>query len=259
MAEQKQEFKFPTETVDLPSGGKVYPKDSPLSIGKIDIKYMTAKEEDILTSQTLLKKGIALDRFLQSIIIDKSINPHTLLVGDKNAIIIAARSSGYGADYSAHINCTQCGAKNYIEFDLRNPEYIGDGYPEELNITKTENGTLITQMPFSKFNVEFRFMNGEDEMVMTKTLMDQRKNNRVESVLTEQYKRMIISVEGHTDQGVIDQYAENMPTIDSRHLKLLLKNITPNIKISKDLNCRECEHVQEVDVPFGTDFFWPDL
>ena len=98
MAEKKQEFKFPTETVDLPSGGKMYSKDSPLSTGKLEIKYMTAKEEDILTNQNYIRKGVVLDKLLKSLIVS-DVNYDDLVVGDKNAIFIAARILGYGRDY----------------------------------------------------------------------------------------------------------------------------------------------------------------
>ena len=63
------ENKFPTEVIDLPSEGKLYPEGHPCLNGKIEIKYMTAKEEDILTSQNLIKKGVVIDRLLNSLII----------------------------------------------------------------------------------------------------------------------------------------------------------------------------------------------
>ena len=96
MAEQNQEFQFPTETIDLPSDGKVYPKDSPLSSGKIDIKYMTAKEEDILTSQNLIKKGLVIEKLLDSLILTKGVKSEDLVIGDKNAVMVAARILAYG-------------------------------------------------------------------------------------------------------------------------------------------------------------------
>jgi len=93
------EVKFPTEVVDLPSQGLLYPKDSPLSSGTIEIKYMTAREEDILTSANLIKKGIVIDKLLEALIIDKSIKLDDMLLGDKNAILIASRILAYGKDY----------------------------------------------------------------------------------------------------------------------------------------------------------------
>ena len=84
------EHKFPTEVIDLPSGGKVYPKDSPLADGKIELKYMTTKEEDILMSQNLIKKGVVIDKLLDSLIVTEGVNQDNLLLGDKN-VLVASR------------------------------------------------------------------------------------------------------------------------------------------------------------------------
>jgi hypothetical protein len=250
-------FVAPTEFVELPSEGKWYPESHPLhGEDTIEIKYMTAKDEDILTSHTLLKKGIAIDRLLENVIVDKRIDSNDLLVGDKNAIIIALRASGYGALYDAHVNCTACGTKNYLQFDLSNPTYVGRDTPEGIPFERTERGTIMTKMPFSKFNLEFRFSLGSDENEMSKRFVNNEKDD---NLMTEQYKRIILSIEGHEEQSVIDQFVDNMPIIDSRHLKLLIKNLTPNVQVRQTLNCRECSHSEEVDVPFGTDFFWPDF
>ena len=98
------EVKFPTEVVDLPSQGLLYPKDSPLSSGTIEIKYMTAREEDILTSANLIKKGIVIDKLLEALIVDKSIKLDDMLLGDKNAILIASRILAYGKDYEVEVD-----------------------------------------------------------------------------------------------------------------------------------------------------------
>ena len=93
------EYKFPTEIVDLPSKGHFYVQGHPLSSGKVEIKYMTAKEEDILTSQNLIQQGTVIEKLLQSLIVDKSVKVDDMLIGDKNAIMGAARILGYGKDY----------------------------------------------------------------------------------------------------------------------------------------------------------------
>jgi len=252
-------FVAPTEFVDLPSGGEGYPDDHPLlNEETIEIRFMTAKDEDILTSQALLKNGIALERFLENILIDKSINPETLLIGDKNAILIAARASGYGFDYETHVLCPDCGTKNDIIFDLRDPKTIGKSQVDDTIVKKVKNGIYSTQMPFTKFTTHFRLMNGGDENFIAKQLTNDSETTS-QNVLTGQFKRIITSIEGHTDQAVIDQFVENMPTIDSRHFKICLRAVTPNIDIKENLICTNCKFEKEVEVPFGTDFFWPDL
>ena len=252
-------FVAPTEFVELPSKGRGYPQEHPLHGQEtIEIKFMTAKEEDILTSQSLLKNGLAVDRFLQNIIIDKRIKPDDLIIGDKNAILIAARGSGYGYDYETTVICPECGTKNRMEFDLRNPKVVGEFKVDQTIISQIDNGTYSTQMPFSKFTIQFRLMTGADETILSQAIVNTPEESGT-NLLTGQFKRLITSIEGHTEQSVIDQYVENMPTIDSRHFKICLRSITPNVEIKETLNCKSCGFEKEVEVPFGTDFFWPDL
>ena len=114
---QEQRYDFPTEVITLPSEGKCYPETNPLSKGTIEIKYMTAKEEEILASQNLIKKGIVLDKLFESIIVDKDINPNDILVGDKNAIMLATRILAYGPNYDVEIYGSD-DEKQAIQIDL---------------------------------------------------------------------------------------------------------------------------------------------
>ena len=97
------DFKFPSETIELPSKGLLYPEDNPLSSGKIEIKYMTAREEDILTNQAYIEKGTVLDKLIESLIVDKNINYKDLIIGDKNAVLVTARVLGYGKNYTFNL------------------------------------------------------------------------------------------------------------------------------------------------------------
>tara|TARA_R110002110_G_scaffold140107_2_gene327196 strand:- start:10687 stop:11523 length:837 start_codon:yes stop_codon:yes gene_type:complete len=252
-------FVTPTDFVELPSQGLGYSDDHPLHGQEtIEIKFMTAKDEDILSSAALLKKGLAIDRFLSNIILDKTIDTKSLLVGDKNAILVAARGSGYGFDYEAVITCPECNKKNFVTFDLRNPQMVGQLNVDQTIVTKVNSNRYKTTMPYSKFAIVYRLMTGADEDFLTSELKN-ASEEREHNLLTGQFKRLIESIEGHEDQSVINQFVDNMPTIDSRHLKLCIRATTPNVEIKETLNCSECSFTKEVDVPFGTDFFWPDL
>jgi len=252
-------FVAPTEFVELPSRGMGYAEGHPLC-GKdvIEIKYMTAKEEDILTSATLLKKGIAVDRFMQNIICDSNIKVEDLFIGDKNAILIAARSSGYGETYEAQIQCPNCGTKAQMDFDLSKPQMLESKHDEELGIKKTDNGTFLIEMPFSKFTVEVRLLTGKDEKYISELSKNKAKGGMTETTMTDQYKRMIVSVENIQDQGTIDHYVDNMPLRDARHLRLAYRMVSPDVKVAQDFECNNCGHQQELEVPFGADFLWPD-
>jgi len=252
-------FVAPTEFVELPSKGLAYPEGHPLHNKEtVEIRYMTAKDEDILSSRALLKKGIALERFMQNILVDKSINPEELLTGDRNAIIIAARVSGYGANYDTMVTCPACTSKNTFSFDLNQTKVHEPTFLDELNIESTGMGTFLTTMPHTKFKVEFKLLRGEDENQLASLLEEKRKRKIMESALTDQYRRMIIAIEGHRDGALINRYIMNMPTLDSRHLRTCYKMVSPDIKIKNNFVCSECGHAEEVSVPFGTDFFWPD-
>ena len=253
------DFVTPTEFVELPSGGSGYPEGHALcDKDVIEIRFMTAKDEDILTSQTLLKKGLALERFLQNILVDKSIKTEDLLVGDRNAIIIAARASGYGEVYETQVSCPSCGTKQQESFDISKPEISESNWDEAVNIVKTDAGTFIARTPMTNFDIELRLLTGRDEIKLTALTTNKRKKKLDESVMTDQFRQMIVSISGYDDRSIINKYIDSMPAQDSRFLRNAYKLISPNIRIKKDFSCDSCGHVQELEVPFGADFFWPD-
>lgn len=251
-------FVAPTEFVDLPSKGN-YPEGHPLH-GKdvLEMRFMTAKEEDILSSQTLLKKGLAIERMLDSLIVDNNIKAVDLLVGDRNALIIAARISGYGANYKTQVACPSCGTRTHFDFDLTNQNIHESMESEELTLKKLPSGNFTTKMPYSKFNIEFKLLDGKDEQFLTKLATDKKKRKMAETNLTDQFKQMIVSIEGHGDKSIVSRYVDNMPTLDSTQLKACYKVASPNITITEHFQCNSCGYSQEMEVPFNTDFFWPN-
>ena len=251
------DFVAPTEIVDIPSKGKHYAKGH-LMHGKdsIEIRFMTAKDEDILTNRSLITKGIVLDRFLQSIIIDDSINVDDLLIGDKNALLIAARATAYGAGYDATIKCRECSVTNEMVFDLTKPKFIASRLTDTLNIAENEDGTFSTILPMSKFNVKFRLLTNKDESYLSKYILDNIESESLSATL-EQLKIVVFEIEGVNDQDIIYRALENITAADARHLKLCLEAATPNVEIRQEMKCKSCGHTEEVEVPFGIDFFWP--
>jgi len=251
------DFVAPTELVDIPSKGKHYAKDHPL-YGKdsIEIRFMTAKDEDILTNRSLIAKGVVLDRFLQSIIIDDSINVDELLIGDKNALLIAARATAYGAGYDASVKCRECSVTNEMVFNLTKPRLIATRLSEALNIAENEDGTFSTTLPLCKFSVQFRLLTNKDETYLAKYIMDNIESESLSATL-EQIKIVVFQIEGSEDTELIHRVLENITAADARHLKLCLEAATPNIELKQEMKCKSCGHTEEVEVPFGIDFFWP--
>jgi len=253
-------FTTPTDFVDLPSGGLFYPDGHPLhNQDSIEIRYMTAKDEDILTSQTLLKKGIAIDRLLENIIIDKSIKIDDLYVGDKNALVVAARITGYGEDYEVSLTCPNCSSTNSHVIDLSNlkTNKFDERLLEDLNIEKTQNNTFIIHLPRSKVNVEVKLLTGRDEKGYLLSSENRKKHNLPESLSTDQIKLFVVSVNGEGKKDVISSFVNNMPAYDSRYLRKVYTEIAPNIQMECDFECQECSASSTIDVPFTTAFFWP--
>lgn len=243
----------PSEFVELPSRGRFYPPNHPLH-GKtsIEIKHMTAKEEDILSSEALIKKGIVLDRLIQSIILDKNIDPSSLLICDRNAIFVACRITGYGPDYEAIAGCPVCGEKHNINYDLSSFESPLTELPSGVELSN--HGTCLVRLPKSNKLIEFRLLSGYDEKVN----LNVDKTRLVTSQVTDQMKSLILTIDGDSDIALVNAFSTEMPAFDSRFLRNIIKNVTPNTELKYDLNCDKCGNQSVVEVPIGVKFFWPD-
>ena len=252
-------FVVPTEFVELPTGGRYYPENHPLhNQESIEIKQMTAKEEDMLTSQTLLRKGVALERVLSSLIMDKSINTDTLFVADKNAIIIATRISGYGNEYLTNVNCPQCTVAQKYSFDLNSVKVYNGEDRDELGVTDNDNGTFSVILPKTEVNVTFRLLTGHDEKLLVSGMEKDKKSKTHERNVTRQIAYMVLAVNGDSSPQSIQYFVENIPAIDARHLRTAYKAASPNIDLTQTFVCSECDHEQDMEVPLSADFFWPD-
>ena len=253
-------YVVPTELIDIPSGGRFYSDGHPVS-GKsyIEIRHMTAKEEDMLTSRSLLQKGVALDRVLSSIIIDKSINADTLLVGDRNALIIAARISAYGNEYNTKVTCPACGTVQEYNFDLNQQNIYSGSDVEEFVTDTATDGIFTTKLPRTGLNIGFRVLKGSDERRFIEGVEMDRKNKKVhERNVTRQLLNMIVSVNDNTTNEAVNYVVENLPSVDVRHLRQAYKAASPNVDLTQHFECNNCGHEQDMEVPLNADFFWPD-
>ena len=265
--EQKQasDYKFPTEIVDLPSKGLIYPKDNPLSSGKIEMKYMTAKEEDILTTQSYIKDGSVLDRLFQALIISNGdglpIKYVDLVTGDKNAIMIAARVLGYGKDYDVEIddptttNVTQKDSIDLTQFE--NKEYDGSGQTE-LNKNEFE-----FELPRSKRVVTFQALTESKERKIKHQLEENKKarkklKDETSKDLTTRLKNMILSVDGEYDQKIINSFVDNeLFAVDSKDLRTHISEVTPDIDLTWEFVSDETGERRDMLLPMDVGFFWP--
>lgn len=253
--DQALNFIVPTEHVSLPSKGKFYPPNHPLRDKEtIEVKQMTAKEEDILTSRNLLKKGLALDKLIQSIIVDKKINTDSITIEDRSAIILAARISAYGADYNTTVTCPSCNEKSKNSFNLL--EKLDAVDKVEHNIVVDNFGLITLILPATKWVVKCRALNGYDEKAVMRLSETKKSSNAGDSLLIEQLKMMIVSINDAMDKEVIETAINSMPARDSRYLRNTYQEVLKGIDMRHSFSCPKCEYVGELEVPMTADFFW---
>lgn len=266
--EQKQvsDYKFPTEIIELPSKGLIYPKDNPLSSGKVEMKYMTAKEEDILTTQSYIKDGSVLDRLFQSLIVSNGeglpIKYVDLVVGDKNAIMISARILGYGKDYEVEIDDPfKVDTKQKETIDLtqfENKEYDGSSQ------TELHKNEFEFELPRSKRKITFQALTESKERKIKHQIEEAKKAGRklkdeTSKDLTIRLKNMILSVDGEYDQKIINNFVDNeLFAIDSKDLRRYMNEVTPDIDLTWEFVSEETGERREMLLPMDVGFFWPN-
>ena len=243
------EQKFPSEVIDLPSGGKLYPKEHPCSNGKIEIKYMTAKEEDILTSQNLIKKGVVVDRLLDSLILTNGVKSNDLLLGDKNAVMVAARILAYGPEYDCEVNDPKTGNAVQHTFNLADCPF------KKLPKNVTENNFEV-KLPISKTKVCFKLLTGkEEEQIQSDLRASQKIGSQVTPELTTRLRYSLVSVDGDDSKVTINKFVQNILARDSLFLRNEMKRVTPDIELEQEIDLGG-ESVK-VNIPMTVNFFWP--
>ena len=243
--EQQQ---FPTEMVTLPSKGLLYPEGNPLKKGEIEMKYMTAREEDILTNQNLIQNGTVIDKLLQSLIVTP-VNFNDLLTGDKNAILIAARILGYGADYEFEYK----GEK--ININLTD---IKDKPLDESLITEGKNEFSFT-LPASNIAITFKLLTHGDETNIENEIKGLKKINKQSSAdLSTRVKHLITSVNGNYEKSAVREFVDTqLLARDSRELRNYIVQLQPDIELTFDYEDKNGDFIK-IPVPVNLNFFWPD-
>ena len=251
---EQTSYKFPSEMVTLPSKGLLYPEDSPLRKGEIEMKYMTAREEDILTNQNLIQNGTVIDKLLQSLIVTP-INYNDLLVGDKNAILVASRILGYGKDYKFNFINPKTNKEEVATVDLTQ---INDKNLDESKVVNGKNEFSFT-LPISKVNVTFKLLTHGDEQKIEKELKGLEKLGQGNKFLTTRLKHTILSIDGNYEQKVIREFVDNqLLARDSKSFRDYVKELMPDVEFFFDYEGLNGKVVEGVPIPIGVSFFWPE-
>jgi hypothetical protein len=249
-------FELAIESVPLPSRGVIYSEDKGIyDTETLDIKPMTAKEEDILTSRAYIKNGTVISKLIKSCLVDKSIDPDDLISGDRNALLVALRITGYGADYELDINCPACSKSNKSTFNL-----------SELKIKRLQvepdvlgENVFNVVLPVTKKNVKVKFLTGHDEKEMMITNDRKKKSGlNTDNSVTDRLNRSILQIENIKDKNKIKLFVQNMPARDSLALRRFLDNHEPGVDMKATMECTHCFEESEVELPIGPTFFWPD-
>ncbi len=246
---KKEKPKFPTEIVPLPSGGKYYPDGHPLSSGEVEVKYMTAKEEDILTSQNLIKQGKVIDVLLDSLV-QGDFDMNDMLIGDKNAVMIAARVLGYGKDYEFEMEDPLTGEKEKQVLDLTSLDHKETDFDNDYTF----------ELPNSKRVLGWKFITQRDENEITEELKALRKVTKksgIEQEVTTRLRKVITSVDGDESVGTVNNFVNNeFLSRDSKAFRDYLLSVTPDVDLNIIVDFSSGEEV-EVTVPMTVEFFWP--
>jgi hypothetical protein len=257
MEQKTDNYQFPVEIVELPSRGKLYPETNPLSKGTVELKYMTAREEDILASQNLIRKGVVLDKLFESVVVQKDVNINDIFVGDKNAILLATRVLGYGPDYNVEVTDPFTGELQKVTINLAKIQ-IKEVDFEKLNSENRYDFVL----PNSKAKIVFKLLTHKDETDINAELQAIQRLTKVKDAashdVSTRLRYMILSVNGNEDRGFINKWVQNqLLARDSRALRNYVKTISPDVDLTYMFTSDITGETEALDIPFGAGFFYP--
>ncbi len=244
----------PVTTVKLPSKGVTYPPESALYMCEaLDVRAMTAKEEDILSSPALIKRGTVLSTLMRACITNRLVDPDQMLVGDRNAVLIAIRVSAYGAEYPATVACPDCEETHERTFNLSrltlktiDVEPAGGPGTNEFSFRLDRIGK----------EVRFKLMDAATASKLDRDAESIRKKGGQESGVTMRLLAQVISIEG-VEPRMLPKAIAAMPAGDSRSLRAYIDEISPGVDMVQEAECPACGASREVEIPLGTEFFWP--
>ena len=250
-------YEFPTEVIELPSQGKTYPEGHPLSKGTVELKYMTAKEEDILASQNLIRKGVVLDKLFESVVVEDGLDINDIFVGDKNAILLATRVLGYGADYEVEITDPSTLEPQKVIIDLSKVQ------TKDIDFDKLNSmNSYEFELPTLKKTIKFKLLTHKDEVDINKDIQAMQRLSGKGDVpsqdVSTRLRYMIQEVDGNTERGFINNFVKNnLLARDSRALRNHVREISPDLDLTFQFTSDITGDTEALDIPFGTGFFYP--
>lgn len=247
---------IPTELAPLPSKGIVYPEGHALHLREsIEIRAMTAREEDILTNRAYIKQKSVINELIKSCLLDKRINPEDMVAGDRNAVMTSLRITGYGPEYTVEVDCPNCGERSKQDFDLASlPIKNFDVDPIAVGANAFE-----FKLPLTGATVRFKYLDGHEEKEIN-IIQERLKKKGIDrkNLVTQKYQSQVIAVNGIEDKVKVQKFCQNMPARDSLALRKFMDSNEPGIEMKSHMTCPHCYEESEVRLPIGASFFWPD-
>lgn len=253
---QAKDIKYPTDVIPLPTKGWFYPDTHPLASGEIELKQMTAREEDILANQELIKKGKVIDKLMESVIVNKSIRVEDLFIPDKDAILLAIRRLAYGDEYKVETTCPRCDKKNRLNINLSELKYKEFDFANQVkgqnNFTfKLPSGVVVTYKLLTQI---------DSDSIDAELLQLKKISKEASAELTTRLKYTLTSVDGVADRPTVRKFIEErLSAKDSLALRKHIRENGPGVDMGFDFKCTECDHERRMDVPLGASFLWPDI
>ena len=250
-------FEFPTEVIELPSKGKLYPEGHPLSKGTVELKYMTAKEEDILASQNLIRRGVVLDKLFESVVVEPGLDIGDIFIGDKNAILLATRILGYGAEYNVEVMDPFTGEPQKTIIDLSKVQI------KEVDESLLSLDNLYDfELPTSKSKIKFKLLTHKDELDINAEIQAlnrlQKGKDTVSSDISTRLRYMIQEVDGNSERGFVNKWVRNnLLARDSKALREYVKTISPDLDLTYEFTSDITGETEALTIPFGAGFFYP--
>lgn len=249
-------IEIPVDIIPLPTKGTVYPSNHPFhNLSEVEYRGMTVREEDILTSQALIKKGTVINELIRACLMDKSVDVTSLLAGDRNALMIAIRASGYGPIYKPSLACPKCEHQNHLAVDL------GSLGIKNLDLAPKVPGENLFEftLPSSGHTVCFKFLTGSDEEeIVAQMTARKKKGIQISNIVSSRLMSSIVSVNGNSDRAFVARFIDSMRAYDSSELRNYIDIHEPGVDMRIDFSCTNCDYYEEVALPMDASFFWPN-
>lgn len=240
------------QMIQLPSKGWTYPEDNPLSKGSVKVKYSTAQNQAILNSETLIKKGIVLDEFIKSLLLD-NVDIDDLLQGDKGFLLYATRILTYSNEYKPKVECPKIGCGQKFTANINLAQFKPKVTEQLFNFPRQ---TDIFQFNDKGYNIKFKLVNGHMRKQINKKIKLHKADKTVQMLIN--IASRIVQINGETEYNKIYQVVRTMPSMVSSNFRKYINKLTPQIDIMTTLTCDSCGNSFEQNIPIDIDFFWPN-